>query len=207
MDQAEGQGEGGAMQELSPAKWVIIIFLFAVVGFGVFVISYTWGVSGRFPLIWVLLGVGIGLVIFGGCFAVFEIPAAPPKSVVRSEDQAKALVDGLKETPSKGAKQRVERVKQSDTPSDTPSTQPQHASRSPDLSIEEQIFRAALSQGTMSVSVMWREFRDRDDVDITQKELRKILASLEGKKWTTPFGETYQVVSKPKHKGRRLVRV
>ena len=201
------------MQELSPAKWVIIIFLFAVVGFGLFVISYTWGVSGRFPLIWVLLGVGIGLVIFGGCFAIFEIPAAPPKSVVRSEDQAKALVDGLKETPSKGAKQRVRRVTRSDTPADTPntpadtpSTQPQHASRSPDLSIEEKIFRAALSQGTMSVSVMWREFRDRDDVDITQKELKKILASLEGKKWKTPFGETYQVVSKPKHKGRRLVR-
>ncbi len=94
------------MRRLDAVQWGMFIFLMAVVGFGLFVISYTWGVSGRFPLIWVLLGVGIALVIFAGCFAVFEIPAAPPKSVVRSEDQAKALVDGLK-TPSKGAKQRA----------------------------------------------------------------------------------------------------
>jgi hypothetical protein len=199
------------IDELGVFGWGLAIFLLAVIGFGVLVIAYTWGVSGRFPLIWVALGAGIGFVVFGSCYVLFEIPPAP-REIIRSEDQARAKVAEVSGTSQEkhsnpGGKHRVERVTRSDTHSDTTPTRPQHASRSPNLSIEEKIFRAALSHGTMSVAVMWREFRDRDDVDIKQKELREILASLEGKKWTTPLGETYKVVSKPKHKGRRLVRV
>ncbi len=101
---------------------------------------------------------------------------------------------------------QVKRVTRSDTPTDTPIKRAVKPARSPDLSIEEKVYRAALSLGTMSVAVMWNEFRDRDDVDITQRDLKSVLSSLEGTTWTTPQGETYRVVSKPKHKGRRLVR-
>lgn len=39
------------MRRLDAVQWGMFIFLMAVVGFGLFVISYTWGVSGRFPLV------------------------------------------------------------------------------------------------------------------------------------------------------------
>ena len=105
--------------------WFAALIVIGAVAFGSFVISYTAAESGRFPIIWVLLGFGMGMAIWGAGAWAFGLHN--PGEVIRTEEQAQARIA------------QPEQPRQETLP---------HSSHSSDL-YREKVLQAGLDIGTL----------------------------------------------------------
>lgn len=87
-------------------EWAMVIFLMAVVGFAVFVVTWLWIESERFPLVYILIGFGIGLIVWGGGAMIFGLHVPPEPEIVHeaapraAPQQAQSQVQKRAQSPN-----------------------------------------------------------------------------------------------------------